>query len=329
MSASRRSARPGRSGRPGDAAWEQVLSGPGRAGPEPWAWFAFLIAAATAVLFLYLGLRPGGTGPIDAYTVGRLVLFLLGAVTLLVGIGWSLFRRPVLQRARLGAFLSLGASVWFCAYPLAYPSSFEGHPSAVAFRLPFEGEWTVRWGGKKGPQNALVLYPDRRFGYDFVRCDDEGASGGAGGSLCLGEAVLAPAAGEVVAVHDGEPDRAAGAAAATGEPYGNHVVLRVADGEYLFLIGLQQNSLAVAVGDLVEPGQVLARVGFSARSPLTPEPHLGLHLQATPDLRRGEGIPLEFRGYASGGRTVARGVPRGGLAGGRHTGERVRIEKPR
>jgi murein DD-endopeptidase MepM/ murein hydrolase activator NlpD len=235
----------------------------------------------------------------------------------------------VLQRGRLGAFLCLAAAVWFSAYPLSYPSSHEGHPSAVRFRLPFEGEWTVRWGGTKGPESALVLQPDRRFGFDFVVCNAEGRTSDGADFYCRGRDVLAPAAGVVAAVHDGEPDAPRGALPAGAEPYGNHVVLQVAEGEFLFLIGLEQGSLRVAEGARVAAGDPLGRAGFSARSALTPEAHLGVHLQDTALPRRGEGIPFAFRDYVSGERPVESGVPLGGLRAGLHTGARVRPAGPR
>jgi hypothetical protein len=301
----------------------------GRPRPERWVLVAYAVGVVTAGLFLYLGLRPGGLGPVRAYTHGRSILFLAGAGLLLFGLLGSLYRRPVIQRGRLGAFLTLAGVVWFTAYPLSYPSSFEGHPSAVRFRLPFEGEWTVRWGGSQGPASALVLQPDRRFGFDFVACDAEGKSDDGRAAYCFGREVLAPAAGVVVAVHDGEPDAALGGRPAGAEPYGNYVVLRVAEREFLFLIGLERGSPAVGEGDLVSAGAPLGRAGFSARSALTPEAHLGVHLQDTPVPRRGEGIPFAFRDYRSGEAVVDAGVPQGGLRGGRHVGERVRPAGPR
>jgi hypothetical protein len=309
----------------GSPAWEEHLLGGGR---EAWVLLAYLAGGATAALFLYLGVRPGGPGPLWAYTTGRTALFLVAAALLLFGLGWSLLRRPVLQRGRLGAFGALAAAVWVTAYPLAYPSSHEGHPSAVRFRLPFDGAWTVRWGGSRGEENALVLQPDRRFGFDFVVCDADGQSDDGQGSLCRGRAVLAPAAGRVEAVHDGEPDAPFGGFPEGAEPYGNHVVLEVAAGEHLFLTGLERGSLRVAAGERIEAGAPIGRVGFSARSAVTPEAHLGLHLQDSPEPRRGECIPLVFRDYRTPAGVVESGVPRGGFRGGRHVGERVE-QQPR
>ncbi len=315
-----REAPPGRSDPAGGTPWEERLEGGRR---EAWVRLSYALAAATGLLFLYLGLRPGGRGPILAFTWGRLVTFAGSALLLLFGLGWSLLRRPVLQRGRLGALLCLAAAVWFSAYPLAYPSSHEGHPSSVSLRLPFDGEWTVRWGGAKGPENTLVLEPDRRFGYVFVITDAEGRSQVGERSLCRGADVLAPASGVVALVHDGEPDAPFGGIPRGAEPFGNHVVLEVLPEEFLFLIGLEQGSIEVRAGERVQAGARIGRVGFSARSQLTPEAHLGLHLADRPEPRRGEGIPCAFRGYQSSGRGLEAGVPLGGLRDGRHVGERV------
>ena len=294
---------------------------------ELWTWAALATGLATAALFLYLGLRPGGRGPILAYHQGRTAIFLLAALLLVAGIVLGLRRRPLLQRGRLAGFLSLGAALLFSAYPLPYPSSHEGRPSSVAFRLPFEGEWVCRWGGSRGSTNPLVLLPDRRFGYHFVRADAEGRSGGREASLCRGETVLAPADGTVAALRDSLSDLDAGSG--PGSVYGNYVVLRVAEGQFLVLAGLEQGSLTVEFGQEVAAGDPLGRVGFSARSPITPEPHLALHLQDSVEPGRGEGIPLLFRGYTSSGRPVDKGTPRGGLSGGRNVGERIQARPAR
>lgn len=307
-----------------EEAWEEVLAGStptsGPAGLEPWTLFALLVSGLTFALFLYLALRPGGRGPLVVWDQGRMLAFLVAAATLVAGVVWGVLRRPVLQRRRLAGFLGLGVALFITSYPLAYPSSYENHPSRTAFRLPFEGGWTTRWGGNKGPQNALVLRPDVRFGFHFVQTDGAGKSDG----RCLGARVLAPADGEVVRVEDGIPDGPEGRGTTPEQPRGNLVVLRTAPGEFLHVSNLAQGSIPVAVGQTVRAGQELGRVGASALSRVTPEPHLAIHLQDTDVPGAGEGIPMSFHGYFSGGREVERGVPRGGLAGdGSHLGEQV------
>ncbi len=269
---------------------------------ELWVWVALSVALATAGLFLYLGVRPGGSGPIAAYVYGRTLLFLAGAAVLLFGIVWSVVKRPVMQRGRGMAFLGLAMSLFFCQYPLPYPSSHEKSPSATRFRLPFEGEWVVGCGGSRLSENPYVLLPDRRFGFVFKPGEGNEGDG----------AVVAPAAGEVVLVHTGEPERGE-------EHYGNLVVLRTAEAEYAFLAGLE--TVSAAVGQEVAAGDALGRVGASSSSPVLPYPHVAVWLQDNTAIRRGEGIPMYFHGYAEGERTVERGIPTGGLSGG---GQRVR-----
>ncbi len=197
-------------------------------GYEPWAWPAFALGGATALLVLYLGLRPGGRGPILAYTFGPLVLGVASALSLVAALAWCLARRPLLQRGRVKPLAVLAVSLWVCSFPVAYPSSHEGHPSAVRFRLPFDGEWRVHWGGDKREQNVLVLNPSRRFGFVFAHAPTA--------------LVRAPAPGRVVAT-----DRA--------------LVLAVAQDEFLVVEGLAPETLRVAVGTDVGAGEPLGELG--------------------------------------------------------------------
>jgi hypothetical protein len=93
--------------------------------------------------------------------------------------------------------------------------------------------------------------------------------------LSFGLPVLAPVAGEVVVVRDGLPDTPPGQAN-TKENWGNHVVIRAADGSHVWLAHLRQGSVGVTVGNWVRAGDALGACGNSGRSP---QPHLHLHVQ--------------------------------------------------
>jgi murein DD-endopeptidase MepM/ murein hydrolase activator NlpD len=109
------------------------------------------------------------------------------------------------------------------------------------------------------------------------------------------------------------------------EPFGNHVVLRVAPEQYVFLAHLMRGSVRVRPGQRVARGEPLGRVGSSGFSAVTPEPHLALHLQDSPVPRRGEAVPWSFCGYAADGEPRERGLPSGGVTrDGRLVGQRVR-----
>lgn len=135
----------------------------------------------------------------------------------------------------------------------------------------------------------------------------------------FGRPVLSPAAGEVVVVHEGEPDHPA-RRSWTVVPYlwsqarrvravpaavaGNHVGLALDDGRtFVFLVHLRLASLQVAVGDVVREGQVLAACGSSGSST---QPHV--HVQATDhrDVKRARGVPVESGGSARNRHAVRR-----------------------
>lgn len=247
-----------------------------KTGFEPWAWVAFLLAGLVAATFLYLGLRPGGRGPIVAYSLGLPILGTLSGLWMAVGMIWSVLHKPVLQRGRLKPLVAGAASIWMASLPIAYPSSHEGKPSALVFRLPFEGERSVRWGGVEREQNALIFDPARRFGVVFEQ--PQGAPP---------TDVLAPAAGELLAWVEVESGGLWSA------------VLEVGAGQYLVLSGLGEEP-AVALGTGIEAG---ARLGRSLGSTLT------VHLEDHPDPGSGEGIPFYFRGFRAGETSRERGVP--------------------
>jgi hypothetical protein len=263
---------------------------------EPWAAGAYALGILFALLLVYLGLRPGGTGPILAWTYGLQVLPLAAFALVVAGAITAFRKKPFLRAGRKLPFLLLLLIVGAGGLELPYPTSHEGHESAICFRLPFaapkEGEWTVFWGGETRKESLLSAYTaSRRFGLDLVVSKD-GKTSRDGGSLVVGEDVLAPCDGEVVRA-------------------GPTVVLRVAEGEFLFLGNL--DSIAVDVGQRVRTKDRIARVASAGTSRFMNEPHLEIHLQDTPEDGTGEPIPWRFCDYVADGKVVEKGLPRGGI----------------
>jgi len=296
--------------------------------PELWVVAAWALVACEFGLAIYLGLKQPGGGPVLVYTIGPPLLvgcaLLLGAA----GAVWSFFHRPFGSSQRLIAFCMLGFVIASASYPLPFPSYREGRPTAVAMHLPFRGEWTVAWDGLDEDINYVQrTRPDRRFGFTFViardgvtraKLDDPHTA------FAFDAEVLAPCDATVARVVGDLPD----AGPDVRDDVGNHVVLEIAPGEFAFLCNLRQGSVAVKPGEHVARGQVLARVGWSAFSPLMAEPHLALYAQDTPDLRAGQSIPLYFHDYFIGEQHVERGVPRGAgfFIGRAPQGERVHAQ---
>lgn len=245
------------------------MTPPEQQGREAWTHVSFALAGALVLVLAVLGSRPGGSLAPLLYSRGLLGLGLAAALVLTVGLLHCVLRKPALQRGRLGGLLCALAVLWAASYPLAYPSSHAGRPSAVVFRLPFGvegGPWTVRQAGERRTDNVLVLDPARRFGLVLVP-DTESS-------------VLAPAAGEVLVVGEGT------------------LALAVAPAETLVITGLVATS--VVPGERVAEGQDLGASGVDG---------ITLHLQDRPEPGKGEGIPLRFHDYLADGRAVSSGVP--------------------
>ncbi len=278
--------------------------------PEAWVLAAWVVVALEALLAMYLGTKQAGAWPIRAYVFG---LPLLAALALLVGVVGAILsyrRRPFATPQRTVAFCLLAFVFASASYHLPFPAQRSGRPSRARIELPFEGEWTLAWGGPGESSALLATRPDRRFGLFFVVAIDgstRAAPDDPRSAHALGRAVLAPCDGTVVRVHDELPDDGLAAA----DDLGNHLVLEIAPDEFLFLTCLERGSLAVRVGERVRSGQPVARVGFSAASPILPEPHLGMHVQDTPDPIWGQSIPFYLHLLAVNGEPLQRAAPEG------------------
>ena len=149
----------------------------------------------------------------------------------------------------------------------------------MAFPLR-EGRWRVAEGG--GPAlNHHWRVRAQRGALDLVRIGGNGMSHhGAPHRVddffAYGTPVFSPCDGAVVASIDGQDDSpGAGAHRAGNHPAGNHVVLAV-DGVQVVLAHFARGTVLVAIGEQVQVGQQLARVGNSGNST---EPHLHIHAQ--------------------------------------------------
>jgi hypothetical protein len=178
---------------------------------------------------------------------------------------------------------------------LPRPETFE---SAVEYRPPFDGEWTVV-NGSPDKRYSHSWFPVRqRYAYDYVITDDDGSTHDCGGGLesfyCFDEPILAPADGTVVRAKDGHRDHHRTTGWIDPLQYrlaGNYVVIKHAENEYSFLAHLKQGSIRVEPGDNVERGQEIGRCGHSGNSS---EPHLHFHVQDHAIPYVGAGLPIQF-----------------------------------
>lgn len=163
---------------------------------------------------------------------------------------------------------------------LAYPDITPRN--STVFSLPFRGAWRVIQGNN-GRDTHRGL--GARFAWDFQALSapnntptnnhEESHNGDRwrhnnNDFASFGQDILAPAPGRIVAVGDGTPDN--DPFHPNPSPYsGNYILIEHAPDEFSSLGHLQNGSIKVKVGDIVERGQVIARCGNSGNTAL---PHL-------------------------------------------------------
>ncbi|MFL6064393.1 MAG: M23 family metallopeptidase [Friedmanniella sp.] len=190
----------------------------------------------------------------------------------------------------------------------------------VVLSVPLTGSCRVQ----NSPANRVPSHGTEAFGssyaIDLVPVDDRGRSAPPTRRGLLkpeppelfvgfGLPILAPVAGTVAVVHDGEPDHEARRSQLALVPYllgqsrrakrgaaglaGNHVVIAIGtDGPYLLLAHLQRGSVQVRPGQPVSVGIPVGRCGNSGNST---EPHLHLQVSDSTDWPRARGLPFIFR----------------------------------
>jgi hypothetical protein len=192
--------------------------------------------------------------------------------------------------------------------------------------LPFRSEraWLVHNAfspAEPVPTHRTALLPtpgeyfvSQRFAFDTVQVDAQGRTSDPPDSPrkedyhAWGDEIRSAAAGKVVAVVADRPDQEIGSWDLE-QPAGNYVVVQHAAQVYGLYAHMMLGSATVAVGDRVEAGQPIGRVGNSGHST---EPHLHFHfadrwdgLDPVLSVYAGQGVPalLSDASVARGRRT--------------------------
>jgi hypothetical protein len=259
-----------------------------------------VLAIFGSVVVLSWLFASGGMAKVTAWYLFQLVPPVLGLVTLILVIVRIAVRKRVTFPAGIVGGIAILAMLpaLLMVFPVTYPASLATMTPAATIRLPANIPLKVGWGGDDVKVNAHAFVPDQRWAYDLLaepfgkgeKLEDYGI---------YGVPVVAPAAGEIVAAHDGEPDRKPGVVSNDYKtPLGNYVVIRLPTKTFLIIAHLKPGSVLVKAGDHVEEGQAIAACGNSGN---TSEPHIHIHHQrqdprAYP-VNFAEGLPLYFRDH--------------------------------
>jgi hypothetical protein len=166
-----------------------------------------------------------------------------------------------------------------------------------------------------GPHRYTILplngafKPPEHFAIDFIRFDAQGRA--FTGDLKVltnwhyyGAEIVSATPGRVVEVVSNLPDQVPGQLPAditleTAD--GNHVIVDIGQGRYALYAHMIPGSVAVSVGDFVQPGQLLGRLGNSGN---TDGPHLHFQIMDSPSALNANGLPFVFDRMQYQGRIV-------------------------
>jgi hypothetical protein len=293
---------------------------------EWWMISVPVLVLLTLLFYCVVHSRPGGLIGVMIFYLAPLVIAGLAVIFFIAGMITSIRRKPFATPLRISSLAALLLLCFNGSIYSKYPSSYDGMPSNIQFRVPSDSTITVGWGGANEQVNYHVIAPDQCWAYDLLVMKDgktfEGDSLKLQSYFSYGLPILSPAAGKVVKTYDSDPDMPVGVLDGGKEPVGNHVIIEVATKQFLFICHLQPKSIQVKNGDIVKQGQKLGLVGNSGN---TSEPHIHLHLQDTDVQGLGEGIPLYFYGYTVNNLFIEKGIPTGGIdENGKFIGQIIR-----
>ncbi|MGE0756659.1 MAG: peptidoglycan DD-metalloendopeptidase family protein [Pirellulaceae bacterium] len=177
---------------------------------------------------------------------------------------------------------------------MATKSAPKNHKAALS--LPLTERWLVAWGGDTAEVNQHHDVPNQQFALDLLGVNERGETHRGGGTrnedyFAFGREVLAPADGTIIEVIAGVRDNVPGSM----NPFsavGNCILIQHHEEEVSVLAHLKLGSIVVKAGDKVKRGQLLGKCGNSGNSS---EPHLHYHLQNSPVMQDGVGIPCAFQ----------------------------------
>jgi murein DD-endopeptidase MepM/ murein hydrolase activator NlpD len=227
-----------------------------------------------------------------------IILVLINLILVIIYLGK---KKRIVQRAislLLSLFLAFPILMLFNVLQIEYPAKLDKASPSITVRWPLNEEATVAWGGNTEELNAPhAIWASERWAYDlFIKPADMGSNNLEDYGI-FNKAVVAPISGIIIAAYDEEND-----IKPNTEEFlsleGNHVYIQIDEtGTFLLLNHLKKDSVLVKVGEHVEIGDIIGKVGNSGT---TSEPHLHIHHQRQNPTKTihpifAEGLPLYFK----------------------------------
>lgn len=185
---------------------------------------------------------------------------------------------------------------------IKYPVNIDEVTPDVTVMWPLKERTIVGWGGDSIKTNKLhVKMPSERWAYDLVMEPSNIGSKEVQDYGIYDKEVIAPVSGTVVGTCDKEEDIEPNSEDDNFKSMeGNYIYIKIdKTGTFLVLCHLKKDSITVKVGEHVDEGMVIGKVGNTGA---TSEPHLHIHHQRQEpgknsiSLICAEGLPLYFKG---------------------------------
>ena len=202
--------------------------------------------------------------------------------------------KKVLLTLLVLVFLPLSVyNLMFLPGIFAYPSDAQSY----IIDLPVKGTWVAGHAGGSEDVNYHCAHTAQMYAMDICKVDDNGnIYSGAGKEVSdfytMGENIYAPVGGTIVAVVDSLPNVGIVESPETENPAGNHVVIEFEKERYVFLAHLDQGTIKVKEGELVESGEIVGQAGNSGN---TSWPHLHMHIQDKPVIDNDNAVAFPYR----------------------------------
>lgn len=198
----------------------------------------------------------------------------------------------------LSSLLAFPILMLFNVLQIAYPSNIDKVGPSITVRWPLKEKTTVGWGGDTVETNTPhVIWASERWAYDLVIEPADIGSKNLQDYGIYDKEVIAPVSGTIVAAYDEENDIPPNTEEFLSME-GNHVYIKIDEmGTFLLLNHLKKGSVLVKVGDHVNEGDIIGKVGNSGS---TSEPHLHIQHQRQNPTETiypifAEGLPLYFK----------------------------------
>jgi hypothetical protein len=191
--------------------------------------------------------------------------------------------------------------------PREAPAKFLDYKTKTKLRLPFNGLWYVAAGGLNITTNHHAVSIDQRFAYDFLIKKDGFIFQNDGTRnddyFCYKKEIVSPGTGRIVELVNNIDENGPGEMLSGA---GNYIIIDHGNNEFSILAHLRRGSIVVKSGEKVQIGQFLGLCGNSGHAAM---PHLHYHLQNSPVIFKGEGLPIQFQSYVADGKEITLGEP--------------------